>query len=204
MPRSRSRDGRWRPMRVIDSELTATAIASLSGRPDRSREAAIWQDDRFNAKVSNGLGAYAACHRGRLSSNGRPHEIHSSASPPELPAMTVFGFQTLEPDGTPSRVQTHLGFGHGTLQSDQERAYYASPEVKSQILGKRTTGSGLSANQADTSLAAHTGSAVVLTDESPAKGDPLKLAASKGAKIVYLSAQVAPSGLGLDAFLASI
>jgi hypothetical protein len=130
--------------------------------------------------------------------------IAASTVQAEVTTTGTFGFQTLEPDGTPSKVQTYVGFGQGTFQSDQERAYYASPEVRAQILGKRTMGSGLSANQADASLAVHAGSAVVLTDESPAKAGPLKLAASKGAKIVYLSAQVAPSGLGLGAFLASI
>ena len=122
----------------------------------------------------------------------------------EVTTTGTFGFLTLEPDGTPSKVQTYVGFGQGTFQSDQERAYYASPEVKAQILGKRTTGSGLSANQADASLAVHATGAVVLTDESPTKAGPLKLAATKGAKIVYLSAQVAPSDLGLGGFLASI
>ncbi len=116
----------------------------------------------------------------------------------------TFGFQTLEPDGTPTRVQTYCGFGQGTFQSDQERDYYASPEVQTLIIGKPTKKSGLSVNQGDASLAVHAVSAVVLTDESPEKAGPLKLAASKGGKIVYLSAEFKPSGLSLGAYLASI
>lgn len=55
----------------------------------------------------------------------------------------TFGFQTYELDGTRSKVQVYVGFGQGNFQSDQERAYYASPEIKAQILGKPKKGSGL-------------------------------------------------------------
>lgn len=115
----------------------------------------------------------------------------------------TFGFRTYEMDGTPSKVQVNVGFGQGSFQSDQERAYYASPEIKAQILGKPTKGSGLSANQADASLAVLANDAIILTDESPDKPGPLKLAASKGAKIIHLSAQFASSSLSLGAFVAS-
>lgn len=116
----------------------------------------------------------------------------------------TFGFRTYEQDGTPSKVQVNVGFGQGTFQSDQERAYYSSPEIKALILGKPKRGSGLSANQADASLAVHANNAVVLTDERPDKPGPLKLATGKGAKIVYLTAQFASSGLSLGAFVASM
>lgn len=132
------------------------------------------------------------------------HYITTNLMRGNVTTTGTFGFQTYEPDGSPSEVQTNVGFGQGTFQSEQERDYYAALEVRKQILGKRTMGSGLSANQADASLAVHASSAVVLTDEKPGKAGPLKLAASKGAKIVYLSAQVVPSGIGLGAFLASI
>lgn len=122
----------------------------------------------------------------------------------EVTTIGIFGFKTFESDGTPSKVQTYVGFGQGTFQSDQDRAYYASPEVKAQITRQKKTGSGLSANLADASLAVRATAAVVLTDESPANSGPLKTAVTKGAKVVYLSAQVLPSGLGLGAFLASI
>jgi hypothetical protein len=116
----------------------------------------------------------------------------------------TFGFQTCELDGTPSKVQVNVGFGQGSFQSDQERDYYASPEIKALILEKSKKGSGLSANQADASLAVHANNAIVLTDERPDKTGPLKLATGKGAKIVYLSAQFASSGLTLGAFVASV
>ena len=129
--------------------------------------------------------------------------IEASIDRSDVTTTGTFGFQTYESDETPSKVQVYVGFGQGTFQSDQERDYYALPEVKAQILGKQKTGSGLSANEADASLAVQANNAIVLTDESPDTPGPLKLAASKGAKIVYLRAQVAPSGLSLGAFLAS-
>ena len=135
---------------------------------------------------------------------GLKHYIALSTLQGEVTITGTFGFQTHEPDGTPCTVQTYVGFGQGGFQSDQERAYYAAPEVRAQILGKRKTGSGLTANEADASLAVQGSSAVVLTDESPDKAGPLKLAAGKGAKIIYLSAQYEPSGLGLGAYLASV
>ena len=122
----------------------------------------------------------------------------------EVTTTGTFGFQTYEPDGTPAKVQVYVGFGKGAIQSDQERDYYASPEVRAQILGKQKTGSGLSANAADASMAAHATDAIVLTDERPVKRGPLKLVASKGGRIVHLSAQVEPRGLALGAFLASM
>ena len=113
-------------------------------------------------------------------------------------------FRHIEQDGTPSKAQVNVGFGQGSFQSDQERAYYASPEIKARILGKAKKGSGLSANQADASLAVFADNAIILTDERPDKSGPLKLASSKGAKIVYLSAEFESSGLSLGAFVASV
>ena len=132
------------------------------------------------------------------------HYIAANIAQSKVATTGTFGFLTYELDGTPSKVQVNVGFGQGTFQSDQERVYYASPEIKAQILGKPKKGSGLSANQADASLAVHANNAIVLTDERPDKAGPLKLAASKGAKIVYLSAQFASSGLSLGAFVASV
>jgi hypothetical protein len=130
--------------------------------------------------------------------------IAASIAQGEVTTTGTFGFQTLEPDGTPSKAQTYVSFGQGTFQSDQERDYYASPEVQAQIIGKRAKKSGLSGNQGDASLAVHAISSVVLTDENPKKVGPLQLAASNGGKIVYLSAEFKPSGLSLGAYLASI
>ncbi|MDD2892854.1 MAG: hypothetical protein PHF20_02890 [Halothiobacillaceae bacterium] len=143
---------------------------------------------------------------GKDGADNRPLKQYIAASIARSKVSTTgtFGFQTYELDGTPSKVQVNVGFGQGTFQSDQERAYYASPEIKAQILGKPKRGSGLSANQADASLAVHANNAIILTDESPDKAGPLKLAYGKGAKIVYLNAQFASSGLSLGAFVASV
>lgn len=143
---------------------------------------------------------------GKDGTDNRPLKQYIAASIAQNKVATTgtFGFQTLEPDGTPSKVQIHVGFGQGNFQSNEERAYYASPEIKKQILGKPKKNSGLSANQGDASLAIHANSAVILTDESPNKPGPLKIAASKGGKIVYLSAQLVPSGQTLGAFVAAL
>lgn len=45
----------------------------------------------------------------------------------------VYGFQTLEPDGTPSPVQVYGGFNVGTWQSEEERNFYAKPEIEQQL-----------------------------------------------------------------------
>lgn len=132
------------------------------------------------------------------------HYIAVSIAQGDVTTTGTFGFQTLEPDGTQTKAQTYCGFGQGTFQSDQERNYYASQEVQAQIIGKPTKKSGLSAEQGDASLAVHAISAVILTDEKSEKAGPLKLAASKGGKIVYLSTEFQPSGLSLGAYLASI
>lgn len=143
---------------------------------------------------------------GKHGADNRPLKqyIAASIARSEVATVGTFGFRTYELDGTPSKVQVNVGFGQGTFQSDQERAYYSSPEIKAQILGKPKKGSGLSANEADASLAVHANNAIVLTDESPSNPGPLKLAASKGAKIAYLSAQFESSGLSLGVFVASV
>lgn len=131
------------------------------------------------------------------------HYITESIKQSHITTTGTFGFATLEPDGTLTEVQTYAGFNQGTFQSKQEHDYYNSPEVKKLISSKPTVGSGLSANQADASLAVHANTAIVLTDERVNKPGPLKLAANKGAKIVYLSDQVVPSGLSLGDYIAS-
>lgn len=143
---------------------------------------------------------------GKDGADNRPLKQYIAANIARSKVATTgtFGFRTYELDGTPSKAQVNVGFGQGTFQSDEERTYYALPEIKAQILGKPKKGSGLSANQADASLAVHANNAIILTDESPDKPGPLKLAASKGAKIVYLSARFASTGLSLGAFVASV
>lgn len=120
-----------------------------------------------------------------------------------LPVTTsyVFGFQTLEPDGTPSPVQVYGGFGTGTFQSEEERTFYARPEIAQQLQSGKKSNSGLGKNQADASLAAQSVLAIVLTNERMNKTGPLKVAADLGGRVVYLAAQVKPSGLTIGEYL---
>lgn len=116
----------------------------------------------------------------------------------------VFGFQTLEPDGTPSPVQVYGGFGVGTWQSEEEQDFYSKPEISPQLQGMKITKSGLGKNQADASLGAKSLSSIVLTNERMDKVGPLKVAADLGGKVVYLSTQVKPSGLTIGNYLLSL
>jgi hypothetical protein len=116
---------------------------------------------------------------------------------------SVFGFATYEPDGTLSKVQVYGGFGQGTWQSDADRSWYGSGEVRDLLHGKGKRKSGLSANQADASLAVRSFESIVLTDEVKTKNGPLRLAAEQGGQIVYL-ADVEQSGLSLKDFVRSI
>jgi hypothetical protein len=116
---------------------------------------------------------------------------------------SVFGFATFEPDGSLSKVQVYGGFGQGTWQSDADRSWYDSDNVKGLLHGKGKRKSGLSDNQADASLAVRSFESVVLTDEVKTKNGPLRLAAEQGGRVVYL-ADVEQSGLSLKDFVRSL
>ena len=98
----------------------------------------------------------------------------------------------------------HCGFGQGTFQSKEDQEYYSSPKIKAQLVGKSKRKNGLSANQADASLAVRSFRAIVLTNEDPKKSGPLKLATEKGGKVVYLKTQVESSGLTIGQYLAAL
>jgi hypothetical protein len=139
--------------------------------------------------------------------DNRPLKAYISAALVDRAVTTtsVFGFLTLEQDGTPSTIQVNGGFNHGTVQSDQERSYYAQPRTKGHLLGKKKRNSGLGKNQGDASLAAKAmAGAIVLTSEMPDTTGPLKDAAAAGAKVVSLQHQVLPSGLALGKYIGSI
>ena len=116
---------------------------------------------------------------------------------------SVFGFATYEPDGSLSKVQVYGGFGQGTWQSDADRRWYGSSEVKGLLHGKGKRKSGLSDNQADASLAVRSFESIVLTDEIKTKNGPLRLAAEQGGRVIYL-ADVEQSGLSLKDFIRSL
>jgi len=122
-----------------------------------------------------------------------------------LPVTTsyVFGFQSLEPDGTPSPVQVYGGFDVGTFQSEEERNFYAKPEIKQHLQSGKKTNSGLGKNEADASLAAKSLSSIVLTNERMNKSGPLKKASKQGGRVIYLEAEVKPSGLKIGEYLES-
>lgn len=130
--------------------------------------------------------------------------IKQSLNSASVETSYVFGFQSLEPDGTPSPVQVYGGFNFGILQSEEERNFYAKPEIEKQLRAGKKTKSGLGKNQADASLAAKSLTAIVLTNERMNKPGPLKLATELGGKVVYLQDQIEPSGLSIGDYLLSI
>jgi len=129
--------------------------------------------------------------------------IQTSIRENQIATTRVFGFQTLEPDGTPSPTQVYGGFGQGTFQSVEEQRYYALPATKKHIVSPKKTNSGLGKNQAGASLAVRAACSIILTNEKPNKTGPLRSAAESGGRIVYLQAEVWPSGLSLGEYLAS-
>jgi hypothetical protein len=114
---------------------------------------------------------------------------------------SVFGFASVEPDGSLSKVQAYGGFGQGTWQSEADRRWYGSSEVKSLLHGKAKRTSGLSRNQADASLAVRSFDSIVLTNERKTNSGPLQLAADQGGQVVYLE-DVEHSGLSLKDYIA--
>ncbi len=98
----------------------------------------------------------------------------------------IFGFASVEPDGSLSPMQVYGGFGEGVFQSPDERDFYAKQEIKEQLIHGKKMNSGLGKNEADASLAAKSLSFIVLTNEKTSKNGPLKLASEIDGKVVYL------------------
>jgi len=118
-----------------------------------------------------------------------------------LPVETSYVFGL---DSTPSPTQVYGGLDVGMFQSEEEIKFYAMPEIAQQLQSGKKSNSGLGKNEADASLAAKSFSSIVLTNERMNKTGPLKVAADFGGKIVYLEAQVKPSGLTIGEYLESI
>jgi hypothetical protein len=91
--------------------------------------------------------------------------------------------------------QRYGGPGQGTFQSPTERQFYSLIRERF-LLGKGERKSGLSANEGDAAVAANSFFAVVLTNERPSKPGPLRFAAERGGKVLYL-AEFAASGRSL-------
>jgi hypothetical protein len=123
---------------------------------------------------------------GKDGTDNRPLKayIADSIATHSVRTTSVFGFASIEPDGTLSKVQVYGGFGQGTWQSDTDRRWYASDQVRSLVdnKGKRTT--GLAKNQADASLGVRSFDSIVLTNEGQESSGPLRLAAEQGGRVV--------------------
>lgn len=114
---------------------------------------------------------------------------------------SVFGFASVEADGSLSKVQVYGGFDQGTWQSESDRQWYASPDVRRFVHNKPKRPTGLTGNQADASVAVRSFDSVVLTAEKKKKRGPLRLAAEQGGRIVYLE-DVEQSGMSLKDYIA--
>ena len=93
---------------------------------------------------------------------------------------SVFGFAT---EGLgPQRVG---GFNQGTWQSQTEREFYDA--IRQQYLfGKKETNSQLTKNEGDAAVAAQSFFSIALTCENPNKNGPLRFAAERGGKVLFL------------------
>lgn len=130
--------------------------------------------------------------------------INSAIKNNHVKTSAIFGFMTMEPDGTPSPVQVYGGFGSGAFQSTEERDFYAKPEIKKQIHNGKKSNSGLGKNEADASLAAKSFNSFILTNERIKKSGPLKTALQLGGKIIYLEEEIKPTGKKIGDYLLSI
>lgn len=94
--------------------------------------------------------------------------------------ISVFGFATNGP--SPQRVG---GFGQGTWQSQTEREFYAAIRER-YLRDKGAKKSQLSRNEADAAVAAQSFFSIVLTCESSKNPGPLRFAAERGGKFLWL------------------
>jgi len=108
--------------------------------------------------------------------------IKDSLTRNHVRATMTFGFAEANPVDGPA---TYGGFGQGTFQSDQERAWRAQDKIQGYIVGKSKRGSGLSGNQADTAVAAASFHSVVLTCDK--KAGPIPEAVKQGGNVIFLT-----------------
>ena len=111
----------------------------------------------------------------------READIHVSA---------LFGFA--EAAGDPAR---HGGFGFGTFQSDDERAYYTAISPQ-HLINKPPTGSRLTKNEGDAALGAASLGSVVLTCDVKKPGPIREAVCNHGGKVLDMR-QYHVSGLSL-------
>lgn len=127
--------------------------------------------------------------------------IRNSIEANRVHTTSVFGFASLEPDGSLSKIQTYGGFNQGTFQSDDDRTWYASKSLRQHFPCNRIQNSGLGKNQTDASLAVRSFDSIVLTNERKGKSGPLSIAVEQGGHVVYLRDEVETSGFSLRDYL---
>jgi hypothetical protein len=104
-----------------------------------------------------------------ISRQMREADIHVSA---------VFGFE--EAAGEPKR---HGGFGFGTFQSDEARAYYTAIGPQ-HLIGKPGRGSHLTHNEGDAAIGAASLASVVLTCDVKKSGPIREAVCNHGGKVL--------------------
>lgn len=112
--------------------------------------------------------------------------IASSLDRANVGVQAVFGFLTVEPDGSPSPVQVYAGFDHGIFAEEIDNQRYAQVLERYVVHRRKRLSSPLSQNQADAAVALRSFDAVVVTAERKTKSGPLKGALAHGGKIAYL------------------
>jgi hypothetical protein len=113
-----------------------------------------------------------------------------------IKTTAVFGFATDGPG--PQRVG---GWDQGSWQSQTEREFYDAIR-QSYLFGRRETNSQLVQNEADAAVAAQSFFSIALTCEKPGKPGPLRFAAERGGKVLYLP-DIDRSGLTLKEYIAA-
>jgi hypothetical protein len=106
----------------------------------------------------------------------------------------VFGFAHDGPG--PQRVG---GWGQGTWQSQTEREFYDAIRPL-YLLGRKETKSQLTRNEGDAAVAAQSFFSIVLTCENLQKTGPLRYAAERGGRVLYLPGLEA-SGMSLGEYI---
>lgn len=128
--------------------------------------------------------------------------IRESIAQHDIRTTGNFGFMTLSPDGTPSKAQVNVGFGQGPFQPQEDRDWYAKPEVRKLLDGKKLRPTGLSKYQGDASLGVRSFRSIVLTAEKKGTPGPIRLAKEQSGHILYLE-DLEASGQTLKEFVLS-
>lgn len=108
--------------------------------------------------------------------------IRDSIECRQVKTTAIFGFAEAN---SSSGKHRYGGFGSGTFQSENDRAWYQRGETKKFLHNEKVCGSGLIHNEADVSVAVCSFNSVVLTTDK--KNGPISDAAKHGGKVIYLN-----------------